>query len=98
MIMIKHQLSQSDKTPMNSENNKSDFQYRGIGFGGMLAILFIGLKLTGNIDWSWWWVLSPLWIPVGIVLSLFALAGIFYLIAYALETKSNKPRNKYRGL
>lgn len=35
----------------------------GIGFCGLLTILFIGLKLTGNIAWSWWWVLSPLWIP-----------------------------------
>lgn len=40
----------------------------GIGFGGMLAILFIGLKLTGYVTWSWWWVLSPLWIPAVIVL------------------------------
>ena len=31
----------------------------GIGFTGMLTILFIGLKLTNVIDWSWWWVLSP---------------------------------------
>jgi hypothetical protein len=35
----------------------------GIGFCGVLAIVFIALKLTGNITWSWWWVLSPLWIP-----------------------------------
>lgn len=33
----------------------------GISFFGLLAILFIGLKLTGYITWSWWWVLSPLW-------------------------------------
>ena len=34
----------------------------GIGFIGLLTIAFIVLKLTGFIDWSWWWVLSPLWI------------------------------------
>lgn len=39
----------------------------GISFMGMLTILFIGLKLTGHIDWSWWWVLSPIWIQVVIV-------------------------------
>lgn len=33
-----------------------------IGFPGLLAIVFITLKLTGYIDWSWWWVLSPIWI------------------------------------
>lgn len=34
----------------------------------LLTILFIGLKLTDYIDWSWWWVLSPMWIPMAIVL------------------------------
>lgn len=34
----------------------------GIGFVGALTILFIGLKLTGHIGWSWWWVLSPVWV------------------------------------
>lgn len=32
-------------------------------FTSLLAILFIGLKLTGYITWSWWWVLAPIWIP-----------------------------------
>jgi len=38
-------------------------QSGGIGFCGALAILFIGLKLADKIDWSWWWVLSPVWGP-----------------------------------
>ena len=38
----------------------------GIGFCGLLAIVFIVLKLTKVITWSWWWVLAPLWIPVAI--------------------------------
>lgn len=48
----------------------------GIGFCGLLAIVFITLKLTSVIAWSWWWVLSPLWIPLAIVLILCAIAGI----------------------
>ena len=32
-------------------------------FISLLSVLFIGLKLTGYVTWSWWWVLSPLWIP-----------------------------------
>lgn len=40
----------------------------GIGFCGLLTIVFIVLKLTNNIDWSWWWVLSPLWIPFGLAI------------------------------
>lgn len=41
----------------------------GIGFFGLLAIVFITLKLADVIDWSWWWVLSPLWGPVVVVLA-----------------------------
>ena len=36
----------------------------GIGFTGLLTIVFIILKLTDVIDWSWWWVLSPIWISL----------------------------------
>lgn len=38
----------------------------GIGFVGLLTILFIALKLTGYIDWSWWWVWSPMLIATGL--------------------------------
>lgn len=34
----------------------------------LLLVVFIVLKLTGVITWSWWWVLSPLWIPLAIAL------------------------------
>lgn len=36
----------------------------------LLTVLFIGLKLTGHIDWSWWWVLAPLWLPFAAFLGL----------------------------
>lgn len=52
----------------------------GIGFAGLLTILFVGLKLTGYVDWSWWWVLSPLWIPVIGALVLILLLFVFVLI------------------
>ncbi len=44
---------------MAENNNVSS---GGIGFVGLLTIMFIGLKLTGYIDWSWIWILSPLWL------------------------------------
>lgn len=44
----------------------------GIGFAGLLTIVFITLKLTGFIAWSWWWVLSPLWITLAFVLAVLA--------------------------
>ena len=48
----------------------------GIGFCGMLAILFIALKLTGHVQWSWLWVLSPIWIPVSVAIGLLVVFGI----------------------
>jgi hypothetical protein len=36
----------------------------GISFVSLLTIVFITLKLTNYISWSWWWVLSPIWIPI----------------------------------
>lgn len=52
----------------------------GIGFAGLLAILFIGLKLTGVINWSWLWVLSPIWIPFVAVIVMFAVFLVFFVI------------------
>ena len=49
-------------------NNTSSSSSGGIGFLGLLTIVFITLKLTGVIAWSWWWVLSPFWIPLAITL------------------------------
>jgi hypothetical protein len=46
-----------------------------IGFGGALLILFITLKLTGVIAWSWWWVLALLWIPM-------AIAGVILIAVF----------------
>lgn len=40
----------------------------GITFDGLLTITFIVLKLCGVIDWSWWWVLAPVWIPFALIL------------------------------
>jgi len=46
----------------------------GIGFFGVLTIVFIVLKLTDLIGWSWWWVLSPLWIPPILIIVFLILA------------------------
>lgn len=52
----------------------------GIGFAGALTVLFVGLKLTNYIDWSWWWVLAPAWIPAALVL---AILGTVAIVAIA---------------
>lgn len=53
----------------------------GLGFGGALTLLFIALKLTGFIDWSWWWVLSPIWI--GLLIAL--LFGVFVVCVIVIK-------------
>lgn len=52
----------------------------GLSFAGALTVLFIGLKLGGVIEWSWWWVLSPMWISAAIVLLALAVFGVWFLL------------------
>ena len=51
----------------------------GIGFAGLLTIAFIVLKLTNVIDWSWWWVLSPIWISFALAI---LIIGIVLLVTW----------------
>ena len=64
------------------ENNSAS---SGISFTGGLTILFIALKLCKVIDWSWWWVLSPIWISLclGIIIIIIA------CIAYKIKNKKS---------
>lgn len=52
----------------------------GIGFCQALALVFIGLKLAGFIDWSWWLVLSPILIPLAIFIACIIVLGVIKLI------------------
>jgi hypothetical protein len=58
-----------------------------IGFGGLLAIVFIVLKLTKVITWSWLWVLAPIWIPIGIALLYLVLMVIWAFIGDITKKK-----------
>lgn len=58
----------------------------------LLLVLFVGLKLGGVIDWSWWWVLSPFWIPLCIAL----LAFVVFLIARRFESKEARAARMLR--
>lgn len=53
----------------------------GIGFCGALTIAFIALKLMGYIAWSWWWVLSPLWISALIVVAVLLIELVYALLS-----------------
>jgi hypothetical protein len=62
---------------MSSNSSSSS---SGIGFPGLLTVLFIGLKLTGKITWPWVWVLSPLWISALLAVAILGLAFIILLL------------------
>jgi len=64
---------------MSKENN-NNVSSGGIGFTGLLTIVFIVLKLVGVINWSWLWVLSPLWISAGLVLLIIILIFVILFI------------------
>jgi hypothetical protein len=62
----------------------------GIGFGGFLALLFIGLKLGNVINWSWLWVLCPLWIPIAVILAILGLIFCGAVLVGFIEAISKK--------
>ena len=54
---------------------------KGFGIGTVLFIIFLVLKLTNNITWSWWWVTSPLWIGIAVIVVIFLVGLLFLLLA-----------------
>jgi len=66
----------------------------GIGLSGLLFVVFLVLKLTGNIDWSWWWVTSPIWMPpLAVICMLILVVGLFAImlgIGYSIEDIKSK--------
>ncbi len=74
---------------MSENNNKTASAGKGIGFTGLLTIAFIVLKLLNIIEWSWLWVLSPIWISVALVILSVSIPLIAALFA-AMFAKKNK--------
>ena len=76
--MILTTIFRSEEIGMNKEKGSAS---GGVGFLGLLAVLFIGLKLCGVVSWSWWWVLAPLWIPLLIPLGMLLGFLLLFFIA-----------------
>lgn len=70
---------------MSNENTSSG----GVGFCGLLTIVFITLKLCGVLGWPWWWVLAPIWMPTICGLSII---GIGVMLSRRAERKAKKER------
>lgn len=77
---------------MNDNQNNSSTK-GGIGFCGLLTIAFIVLKLTGFIDWSWLWVLAPIWIPTAIVIAVLLVVLVVILVKETIkQTEEHRRR------
>ncbi len=63
-------LKMNQQQQQDQEQQHVEVTNGGVGFFGFLTLLFIGLKLTGYVDWSWWIVLSPIWVPLLLILLL----------------------------
>mgnify|MGYP003113128944 CR=1 FL=1 len=81
---------------MSSSSNASS---GGIGLCGFVFLIFLFLKLAemGTVaTWSWWWVTSPLWIPISLVLGIMAIAlvfaGVVFLLAMIFGKKAQPAR------
>lgn len=70
---------------MNKKTSSS-----GLGLTGVLTVVFIVLKLVGVINWSWWWVLSPILIDIGLTVVILAGVAIYHNIKYGSKRKRFK--------
>lgn len=75
------------------KNNKNYSAGGGLGLAGVLTFVFVVLKLVGVINWSWWWVLAPLWISAIIVV---ALIVVVLTAAFLIDFRWNKGRRRDR--
>jgi hypothetical protein len=62
--------------------SNKEVKSKGMGIGTILFLIFMTLKLTGDIDWSWWWVTAPLWIPLVAFIVIMGIAVTIAFITY----------------
>ncbi len=70
---------------MSNGNSSASVGGGGVGFCGLLTIVFIVLKILGHITWSWWWVLAPMWIPLAIGIGILAVILLFLGIGFVIK-------------
>jgi hypothetical protein len=61
------------------DNRNSGAAGGGIGLSGLTFLVFLVLKLCNVIDWSWWWVTAPLWIPIALFVGI---CGVVIVVAF----------------
>ncbi len=76
------------------DNSANGSRSGGIGFCGLLTIVFIVLKLCKVITWRWWWVLAPIWMPLTAILTIVFCIGGVALIVFVFEHFASKRRRR----
>lgn len=66
----------------------------GVGFIELLQLVFITLKLTGHITWSWWWVLSPTWISLIIACAILVILVVVAIVQAHMARKKHEKTGK----
>ena len=83
---------------MSKEGKVSSSSSSGIGTLGALFVAFVVLKLCGVIDWSWWWVTAPIWMPIS---ALLLGAGLFFggwfLVEALVEAIANAVKRRAKA-
>ena len=79
---------------MSKDNVKVVYSGGGISFCGALFLIFLVLKLLKIIDWSWWWVTAPLWIPTCLVLGGLILYFLFVIILALCSVIKDRRKHK----
>lgn len=77
---------------MENNNNYTS----GLSFSSILFLVFLVLKLTNVIDWSWWWVIAPLWIPI--IIFFVVVSGLYAFYQILKYYNKNKLKNFRKNL
>jgi transmembrane Fragile-X-F protein len=73
-----------------TDSTRTTGNSNGVGFFSLLFLVFLVLKLTRVIDWSWWWVTAPLWAPMLAVLAVFGITMAVWLTLRGLRRRRER--------
>lgn len=76
-------------------NSNSSSSTGGIGVIGLLGVVFVTLKLTGYIDWSWWWVTLPFWGFAALFLIIAFICIILWLVSKEMKRRANRKYGRF---
>lgn len=82
-------MTKQSLTPSERSQRRDTVVHEGIGMTGAFLLLFVTLKLTGYISWSWLWVLSPIWMAAALFLAIILVLFVIVLVS-EIRVRSKK--------